>query len=75
LDIGQRLLSVREKLGDDLTFGDARVCFKGTVDKIEVTGAYAHGTYVRVYVAVTARASVSMPCANDAGGAYKNSLP
>ena len=75
LDIGQRLLSVREKLGDDLTFGDARVCFKGTVDKIEVTGAYAHGTYVRVYVAVTARASVSMPCANDAGGANKNSLP
>ena len=50
-------------LGDELVFGDARVCFKGSVDKIEVTGAYGHGTYVRVYVLVTARANVSMPCA------------
>jgi hypothetical protein len=63
LDIGQRIRSTREKLGDELVFGDARVCFKGSVDKIEVTGAYGHGTYVRVYVLVTARANVSMPCA------------
>ena len=66
---------MREKLGDELTFGDPRVCFKGTVDKIEVTGAYAHGTYVRVYVAVTARASVSMPCAGEPAGGYKEPLP
>ncbi len=63
LDIGERLRSVREKLGSDLTFGTAQGCFQGDVDKIEVTGAYPHGTYVRVYVAVTARARVTVPCA------------
>ena len=63
LDIGERLRAVREKLGSDLTFGGRDACFQGNVDKIEVTGAYAHGTYVRVYVAVTGRAAVSMPCA------------
>ncbi len=62
LDIGERLKTVREKLSSDLTFGSAQGCFKGDVDKIEVTGAYAHGTYVRVYVAVTARANVTVPC-------------
>jgi hypothetical protein len=62
LDIGQRLQSVRQTLGDELTFGDARACFRGNVDKVEVTGAYAHGTYVRVYVALTARANLAAPC-------------
>jgi hypothetical protein len=63
LDIGERLRAVRAKLGSDLTFGGRDGCFRGDVDKIEVTGAYAHGTYVRVYVAVTGRAAVSVPCA------------
>ncbi len=62
LDLGDRLRSVRQKLGPDLTFGDTRACFRGDVDKIEVTGAYAHGSYARVYVAVTARASLRAPC-------------
>jgi hypothetical protein len=63
LDIGERLRSVREKLGDELVFGDARACFSGNVDKVEVTGAFGHGTYVRIYVLVTGRAKVTMPCA------------
>lgn len=63
LDLGERLAPVRDKLGADLTFGDANGCFKGDVDKLEITGAYPHGSYVRIYVAVTARTSASMPCA------------
>jgi hypothetical protein len=65
LDIGERLRTVREKLGSDLTFGTPRACFAGDVDKIEVTGAYPHGTYVRIYVAVTGRARVTVPCATS----------
>ncbi|WP_394837293.1 DUF4403 family protein [Pendulispora rubella] len=64
LDIGDRLRTVRTKLSSDLTFGGPRACFKGDVDRIEVTGAYAHGNYVRVYVAVTGRAAASVPCPN-----------
>ena len=64
LDIGERLHAVREKLSSELTFGGPTGCFKGDVDKIEVTGAHAHGSYARVYVAVTARASATMPCPN-----------
>lgn len=63
LDIGERLHSVRSKLSSELTFGGPQGCFKGDVDKIEVTGAYPHGSYTRVYVAVTARAAATMPCA------------
>jgi hypothetical protein len=62
LDIGERLRDVKSKLSSDLTFGGKGGCFRGDVDKIEVTGAYPHGSYLRVYVAVTARASAAMPC-------------
>jgi uncharacterized protein DUF4403 len=62
LDIAERLAGIKGKLSSDLTFGAKGACFKGNVDKIEVTGAYPHGTYLRVYVAVTARASATMPC-------------
>jgi len=63
LDIGERLRGIKAKLSSGLTFGSKAGCFKGNVDKIEVVGAYPHGTYLRVYVAVTARASASIPCA------------
>jgi Domain of unknown function (DUF4403) len=66
LDIGERLAGVKSKLSSDLTFGAKGACFQGSVDKIEVVGAYPHGTYLRVYVAVTARASASLPCADGA---------
>lgn len=62
LDIGERLKAVKDKLGSDLTFSTEQGCFTGNVDKIEVTGVYPHGTYVRVYVAVTARTNVRAPC-------------
>lgn len=62
LDLSERLKAVREKISSDLSFGGPDACFKGDIDKIEVTGAHAHGTYVRVYVAVTARAAARIPC-------------
>ena len=63
LDIGDRLRDVREKLGEGLTFASDRGCFEGSVDAIQVTGVYPHAAYLRVYVAVTARARLTMPCA------------
>ena len=62
LDLGQRLQDVRAKLGDELTFGTDKACIHGDVDRIEVTGVYPHASYLRVYVAVTARARISAPC-------------
>ena len=62
LDLSERLKGVREKVSSELTFGTPAACFKGALDKIEVTSAHAHGSYLRVYVAVTARASVTLPC-------------
>lgn len=68
LDIGARLRDARDKLGSGLTFGERIGCFHGDVDRIEVTGVHAHAAYLRVYVAVTARARVRMPCDTDAVG-------
>jgi hypothetical protein len=65
LDIGERLAGIKGKLSSDLTFSAKGACFQGNVDKIEVVGAYPHGTYLRVYVAVTARATASLPCADS----------
>jgi hypothetical protein len=62
LDIGQRLRDVTGKLGAGVTFRRADGCFKGNVDRVEVTGVHAHAAYLRVYVAVTARARVIVPC-------------
>src|SRR3954471_19450826 len=65
LDIGERLRTVRSKLGSDMTFGTAKGCFKGDVDRVEVTGVYPHAAYLRVYVAVTARTRAMLPCPFD----------
>ncbi len=66
LDLSERLKAVREKLSTEMTFshgeGAGSACFKGDLDKIEVTSAHAHGTYLRVYVALTARAAATVPC-------------
>jgi hypothetical protein len=62
LDLGERLRSVRDKLSKDLEFGDGQGCLKADAGKIEVTGVHAHASYLRLYVAITGRASVYMPC-------------
>ncbi|HEX3770784.1 MAG TPA: DUF4403 family protein [Polyangiaceae bacterium] len=66
LDIGQRIREARDKLGSGLTFEAGGGCFEGDVDTVEVTGVHFHAAYVRVYVAVTARARLTMPCAPGA---------
>jgi hypothetical protein len=58
------LKSVRAKLSSELSFGDGQGCLQAGVDKIEVTNVHPHGTYLRVYVSVTARANVYLPCPN-----------
>lgn len=63
LDIAERLKPIRDKLGEDLTFGNDTGCFRGAVDKVEITALHAHASYMRVYVAATARAAATMPCA------------
>jgi uncharacterized protein DUF4403 len=62
LDLTDRLQAVRAKLGPELTFGSAKQCFVGHVDKLELTELHAHESYLRVNVVVTARASASLPC-------------
>lgn len=68
LDLGARLHDVREKLGEGLTFDRDNGCFRGNVDAIAVTGIHAHGSYLRVYVTVTARARLMMPCSSSVLG-------
>jgi Domain of unknown function (DUF4403) len=75
LDIGARLHEARGKLEDGLTFGDARACFHGDVDRIEVKGVYPHAAYLRVHVAVTARARVSVPCATPSAPPTAPAVP
>lgn len=62
VDLGERLRGVREKLSTELTFGGPNACFRGAVDKIALTSAHTHGSYLRAYVNVTARANATMPC-------------
>ncbi|MGD0525094.1 MAG: DUF4403 family protein [Polyangiaceae bacterium] len=64
LDMGERLRDARAKLGDGLTFGTEKGCFRGDVDRVEVTGIYPHAAYLRVYVAVTAHARATFPCSS-----------
>ncbi|HEY8074586.1 MAG TPA: DUF4403 family protein [Labilithrix sp.] len=62
LDLGERLRAVREQVSSAITFGGKDACFKGDLDKIEITSAHAHGGYLRAYVSLTARAAATMPC-------------
>jgi hypothetical protein len=66
LDLSDRLHQVRSTLADDLTFGGKDAYFHGDIDKIDVTGAFPHGSYLRVYVTAIGRASATMPCTSPA---------
>ena len=66
LDIGDRLRDARAKVGSNLTFGTPQGCFRGDVNRIEVTGVHPHAAYLRVSVEVTARARLEMPCSSPA---------
>lgn len=62
LDIGERLRAVKEKLAQDLAFGNGQGCLKAQANKIEVSGVHVHSAYLRVYVTITGSASVYVPC-------------
>ena len=62
LDLGERFAAVREKLSQDVAFDGNLGCLRASVAKIEVTGIYPHGSYLRVYVTTTAQAGVFIPC-------------
>ena len=62
LDLSERLKSVKQKLSTDLAFGNGQGCVKAEADKIEISAVHVHGAYLRVYVSVTGRASVYVPC-------------
>lgn len=63
LDLADRLRAVRAKLSSELTFGTAKQCLVGSLDKIEVTDLHTHQSYLRLNVLVTAQAAASSPCA------------
>ncbi len=74
VDIGSRLRAVRARLSSELTFAQParpgnpagpavpRACLRADVGKIEVSGIYAHDSYMRLYVKVTAQAAAYLPC-------------
>jgi hypothetical protein len=62
LDLGERFAAVREKLSKDVAFEGDLGCLRANVAKIEVTGVYPHGSYLRIYVTTTAQAGVYIPC-------------
>lgn len=62
LDLGERFAAVREKLSKDVALEGNLGCMRADVAKIEVTGVYPHGRYLRVYVTTTAQAAVYIPC-------------
>ena len=64
LDIGDRLRQVQDKLSTELSFGDAPQagCVRAKVNRVEVGPVYAHASYLRLYVGVTAQAAAYVPC-------------
>ena len=63
LDIGERLRDAREQAGRRAHLRRRQGLLPGDVDRVEVTGVHPHAAYLRVYVAVTAHARISVPCA------------
>ncbi len=62
LDLGERLRAVRQRLSSDFELGGDLGCLRADVAKIEVAGVYPHGSYLRIYVTVTAQAGAFLPC-------------
>ena len=62
LDLSERFKSVKQKLSTDLAFGNGQGCVKAEADRIEISAVHVHAAYLRVYVGVTGRASVYVPC-------------
>lgn len=72
LDIGQRLLQVRNKLSNELSYthpisqnpqSPLSACLKTDLGRVEVTGVFAHDSYMRIYVKAFAQSGIYLPCA------------
>jgi hypothetical protein len=67
LDIGARIAEVRDKVTKDLVMrqklsGGPEACVRADLGRIEVSNIFAHDTYLRLYIKVTASASAYLPC-------------
>ncbi|MFO0620281.1 MAG: DUF4403 family protein [Polyangia bacterium] len=67
LDIGGRLQSVRDKLSKDLLVRHKlnpgpEGCVKADIGRVEIAGLFAHDSYLRMYVKVSARSAAYLPC-------------
>jgi hypothetical protein len=62
VDISEQLAAVKDKLGKELTFSEGLGCVRGEVLRAEVTGIFAHQTFLRLYVSIDAQASIFLPC-------------
>jgi hypothetical protein len=68
LDISARLLPLRERLSRELSISHRimdqgpPLCLRAEVGRVEVSGVYAHDSYLRLYVKVSARSAAYLPC-------------
>ena len=67
LDLSARLQAVRTKLSSDLVVkqkinSGPEACVRADLGRAEVTGVYAHDTYLRVYLKVQASTAAYLPC-------------
>ncbi len=62
LNLTERFGAVRDQLAQSLQVGNDVGCARGAVDRFEVTGVYPHASYLRVVLALSARARIEVPC-------------
>lgn len=62
LDIGERLRAARDELTKDLSVGDEKGCLRADVTRVAVTGIHPHGSYLRLAVSLTGKATAHVPC-------------
>jgi len=62
VDVGERLQAIKDKLSTELTFSDDSGCVRAEALRTEVTGIFAHQSFLRVLVQVDAQAALYLPC-------------
>jgi hypothetical protein len=62
VDLSARLAPIKDQLRWFVELDRPAGCVTFAVDRIEVTGIFPHGSFLRAYVTLTARASASFPC-------------
>ena len=62
VDVGERLQAIKDKLSKEITFSDDSGCVRAEALRTEVTGIFAHQSFLRVLVQVDAQAAMYLPC-------------